>query len=52
MFIDYSIYINDILLGLFVGIGSSLGNFIVNRGLIKRIEQLEKRWKNGIKQKD
>ena len=43
MFIDYNLYINDMLFGLFVGIGSALGYFIVNHGLIKRVEKLEKK---------
>jgi hypothetical protein len=42
MFIDYNLYLNDVILGLFVGIGSALANLIVNRGLIRHLEKLEK----------
>jgi hypothetical protein len=41
MFIDYNLYINDILLGLFVGIGSALGNYLIQKSLIRRLDRLE-----------
>lgn len=41
MLIDYGLYLNYILLGLFSGIGVSLGNYLMQRSLIRRLEDLE-----------
>jgi hypothetical protein len=41
MFIDYSLYFNDMVLGFFVGVGGAIANFVINRSLIRRIDNLE-----------
>jgi hypothetical protein len=43
MFIDYSYYIGNIILGFCMGLGSALATYLVNRAIVKRIENLEKK---------
>lgn len=43
MFIDYNYFFGNIILGFCMGFGSALATYLVNRTIIKRIENLEKR---------
>jgi uncharacterized protein YneF (UPF0154 family) len=44
---DWNSLINAMLTGLFVGIGSTVGTWIVTRTFIKNLERLEDKLKNG-----
>jgi len=39
--IDYYFYFNTIINGFCIGLGSSLGGFVIYLGLINRIKELE-----------
>jgi hypothetical protein len=47
MNLDWNALINTMLTGLFVGIGSSLGTWLVTRHFIRHLETLETKLKNG-----
>lgn len=44
---DWNALLNSMTTGLFVGIGSTLGTWLITRHFIKNIERLEERLKNG-----
>jgi len=44
---DWNSLINSMTTGLFVGIGSTLGTWLITRHFIKNIERLEERLKNS-----
>ena len=43
---DWDVLINAMFTGLFVGIGSTIGTWLVARTLLKNIEKLEQKLKN------
>ena len=46
---SFEIYIGGAIMGLFVGLGSALGNYFANRHIIKRINYIEKKVKKGVR---
>jgi hypothetical protein len=44
---DWNALFNSMITGLFVGIGSTLGTYLVTKHFIKNIERIEERLKNG-----
>ena len=49
---DFSSLINSMVTGLFVGVGSALGTWLVTRHFIRHLEKLEGKIKNGNGKKD
>jgi hypothetical protein len=45
--VDFSTLINSAINGIFVGFGSGLGAWIVSRHMIRHLEKLESKIKNG-----
>lgn len=50
--LDFSFLINSMVTGLFVGIGSALGTWLVTRYFIQHLERLEAKLKNGNGKRD
>jgi hypothetical protein len=48
--LDYNVLFNTIITGFCVGLGSALGTWIIQRHIIKHLEQLEKELYNYGKQ--
>ncbi len=46
---SFEIYIGGAIMGLFVGLGSALGNFLSQKYIIKRINHLEKKLRRGLR---
>jgi hypothetical protein len=44
---DWNSLVNSMVTGLFVGIGSTVGTYIVTRTFIKNLERIEAKLKNG-----
>ena len=49
---DFSLLINSMITGLFVGIGSALGTWLVTRHFIRHLERLEAKLKSGNGKRD
>lgn len=49
---DFSLLINSMVTGLFVGVGSAFGTWLVTRHFIRHLEKLEAKLKNGNGRKD
>jgi hypothetical protein len=43
---DWNVLLNSMVTGLFVGIGSTVGTWLVTRTLLKNIEKLEEKLRN------
>ena len=48
MFVDLNSLVNSMITGLFVGIGSTLGTYIVTKHFIKNLEKLEAALKDKV----
>ena len=49
---DFSVLIDSMVSGLFVGVGSALGTWLVTRHFIRHSERLESKFKSGNGKKD